>query len=131
MDARERDRFRKLLEAQRAALVAEGDVDLEPERSGETVHEVDEDAAPLTEMNQVIASNRNRERTERLRRIDAALDRVNDPDEEFGVCEACGEAIGLRRLELMPWTRLCLDCQAENERNDPPKTRRHLTDYHT
>lgn len=105
-----------------------GDIEIEAASDGEVVHKVDEDAAPLTEMNQVIASNRNRERTRRLRQIDLALERMREDPEGFGLCEACDEAIGMRRLELMPWARLCIECQAEEE-DDGSGSRRHVTDY--
>lgn len=34
---------------------------------------------------------------------------------EYGVCENCEEAISPRRLEAIPWTRVCVKCQ---ERRD-------------
>ena len=123
------ERLREVLLAQREALLAEGDVVLEPEADGEVVHKPDEDAAPLAEMAQVIASNRNRERTERLRKIDEALARMRDEPDDFGVCEGCEEPIPVRRLELMPWVRLCAACQAEQEDDASPGGRKHITDY--
>ncbi|RPJ04160.1 MAG: hypothetical protein EHM36_11175, partial [Deltaproteobacteria bacterium] len=35
---------------------------------------------------------------------------------EYGVCESCGDDISIKRLEALPWTRLCVDCARENER---------------
>jgi RNA polymerase-binding protein DksA len=29
----------------------------------------------------------------------------------YGVCEACGEPIGAKRLSAIPWARLCIDDQ--------------------
>lgn len=59
------------------------------------------------------ASAERREQT--LRRIDAALQRVDD--DEFGFCRECDEPINPRRLEFDPTVRLCIDCasKAENE----------------
>lgn len=34
---------------------------------------------------------------------------------EFGICEECGRAVTLKRLEAVPWTRYCRDCQQELE----------------
>jgi DnaK suppressor protein len=45
-----------------------------------------------------------------LRQAVATLD-----DGEYGVCEDCEEAIGQRRLDAIPWTRVCVKCQ---ERRD-------------
>jgi DnaK suppressor protein len=44
-----------------------------------------------------------------LKEVRAALDRIEDG--EFGVCESCGQKIGARRLEAVPWTRRCVRCQ--------------------
>jgi DnaK suppressor protein len=30
---------------------------------------------------------------------------------EYGVCEDCEQAIGPRRLDAIPWTRVCVKCQ--------------------
>jgi DnaK suppressor protein len=45
-----------------------------------------------------------------------ALDRIDNPDSEFGTCEECGVEIGSKRLEVYPATRLCIACQEEYER---------------
>jgi DnaK suppressor protein len=45
-----------------------------------------------------------------------ALERMDAPDAEFGVCEECGIDIGAKRLEVYPATRLCIACQEEYER---------------
>jgi DnaK suppressor protein len=128
MDRSTLQRLRASLEAQRAELIAEGDVAIPPVRSDATA-KVDDDEAPLTEMQQSIASSRNKERSERLRDIAEALQRMADDPDEFGLCEECEEPIPPRRLELMPWARLCIDCQGRQERDAAPGSRRKLTDY--
>lgn len=35
---------------------------------------------------------------------------------EYGVCESCGDDISSRRLEVLPWTRLCVECARELEK---------------
>ncbi len=35
---------------------------------------------------------------------------------EYGICEACGESIDLRRLEANPAARMCVHCTQEIER---------------
>jgi len=52
---------------------------------------------------------RSSERTAVLRLIDAALTRMSDGS--FGLCVACGDQISGRRLEALPWTQFCLQCQ--------------------
>jgi DnaK suppressor protein len=48
-----------------------------------------------------------------LAKIEEALERVEDGS--FGVCEACGEEIGIKRLEARPVTTLCIDCKTLQE----------------
>jgi len=55
------------------------------------------------------------------RRVDAritelreALDHVNDND--YGICLDCGKKIPVKRLLARPGTRLCVACQAKQER---------------
>ncbi|NWF55021.1 MAG: TraR/DksA family transcriptional regulator [Syntrophaceae bacterium] len=47
--------------------------------------------------------------TEKLKRIAAALERLQDST--YGVCEECGGQIGEKRLLAMPFTAYCLECQ--------------------
>lgn len=45
----------------------------------------------------------------RLYEIDAALRRLYQEPEKFGVCAQCGRDIGFARLEVIPETQLCAD----------------------
>jgi len=114
------------LQALRAEILAAGDEEVAEEI--DPVRKPDEDAAPHDEMSRVIASNRNRARTEELHAIEAALERLAADPDEFGICESCEEEIPARRLELMPWVRLCIDCQQAQEEGRP-SGRRHITDF--
>jgi len=46
--------------------------------------------------------------------IDDALARLADGS--YGVCESCGLEIAEERLRALPFTRLCRDCQQDQER---------------
>jgi|SRR5579864_129313 len=46
--------------------------------------------------------------------IDEALQRILEGN--FGICGNCGDEIGRRRLEALPWTEYCLRCQEAVER---------------
>ena len=126
MAARERHRQR-LLDL-KAEILAEGDIDLEPGRLEATAVGSDEDAQPLTEMSQAIASSRNRNRSGVLARVVAALGRLEADPEMFGRCTECEEPIPEKRLELMPYVELCVECQ---QATDGPRRggRRHLRDF--
>lgn len=126
--------MRAVLLQRRAELLAEGHVPVEFGQAdqGEAALKPDDDAAPLAEMTQVIASGRNRARTAALAAIDDALRRLAADPEEFGVCEACDEPIAAPRLVLVPTATLCAACQNEDEqamRTRGGNRRRHLTDY--
>ena len=122
------EQLRAQLEGARDTLVTEGDITVDPNRSDPNSVRRDDDAQPLNEMNQAIASSRNAERTARLRQIELALARMDREPEDFGLCEACEEDIGERRLAVMPWARFCIRCQ---EKHDPERggRRSHLADY--
>lgn len=49
-----------------------------------------------------------------LQMIDEALQRIDD--EEYGVCQNCGNSIQPKRLQAVPWARYCLNCQELVER---------------
>ena len=58
-----------------------------------------------------------RDRERRLiRKIQAALQRIDDGT--YGVCEDCGEDIGIQRLKARPVTRLCINCKARQEEDE-------------
>src|SRR5271155_5239633 len=50
----------------------------------------------------------------KLQQIDDALERLDAGN--YGVCESCGLEIAEERLEAMPFSRLCRDCQQDQER---------------
>jgi DnaK suppressor protein len=50
----------------------------------------------------------------KIKQIDDAIERVEDGT--YGVCESCGLEIAEQRLDAMPLTRLCRDCQQDQER---------------
>ncbi|MCE8032556.1 TraR/DksA family transcriptional regulator [Billgrantia tianxiuensis] len=52
------------------------------------------------------------EAEEELRQVMHALERIEEGEGEL--CERCGEPIDARRLEVIPYATLCLDC-AESE----------------
>lgn len=49
-----------------------------------------------------------------LLRIDHALEKLEGGT--FGVCDSCGGAIGIARLQASPHAALCIECQRLRER---------------
>ncbi|WP_319582551.1 TraR/DksA family transcriptional regulator [uncultured Pseudodesulfovibrio sp.] len=54
-----------------------------------------------------------RRRVARIREIEAALKRLSHSD--YGICDECGEEIGVARLKANPSARLCVNCQAAED----------------
>jgi DnaK suppressor protein len=121
-------RLRKRLLELRAEILSEGDVAIEPARTDPTAVGGEEEEQALTEMNQVIASKRNRERTTALARVQAALRRLDEAPEDFGLCGECGDPIG-KRLEVIPYVELCVECQHARDGSPKGPGRRHLRDF--
>jgi DnaK suppressor protein len=123
-----RNRHKQRLLEIKTELLREGDLEIEPGRVDAAAVGTDEDAQPLTEMSQTIASSRNRERTVVMRRVTQALARLENEPEMFGLCVECEEPISAKRLELMPYVELCVECQRTK---DAPRggARKSLTDY--
>ena len=51
----------------------------------------------------------------RLKGIENALQRMESDD--FGYCDECGENISKKRLLAVPLTRMCINCQSNEERS--------------
>lgn len=129
MSPDERETFRRSLRRLRESLLATGPTRIEPNRRDPaTAGVADEDAQALSEMLQVLASQRNRGQAELLSRIDAALRKLERAPDDFGICEECEEELDRRRLALMPYATRCPACQARSEPRRG-QGRRKITDY--
>ena len=49
-----------------------------------------------------------------LQMVEAALSRIREGT--FGECISCGNEINVKRLEAVPWTRYCIECQEKLEK---------------
>ncbi len=47
-----------------------------------------------------------------LREVERALAKMERGT--YGLCERCGDPIGLDRLEAIPWARLCITCKQKS-----------------
>jgi DnaK suppressor protein len=48
-----------------------------------------------------------------IRKIQQALERMEE--DEFGLCDICGEEISIARLKARPVTTLCISCKTRQE----------------
>ncbi|MBI4182870.1 MAG: TraR/DksA family transcriptional regulator [Proteobacteria bacterium] len=107
-------------EAMKARLLAEREATVQEDQAhaeNRKVVEVDARFGRLSRMDalqqQAMAEAAHQRATERLRRIDAALKRIEDG--EYGYCVSCGEEIGVKRLEADPAIATCIDCASRSE----------------
>ena len=56
-----------------------------------------------------------------LQMVDGALARIREGS--FGECISCGKEINSKRLEAVPWTRHCIECQEKLEKGQLEHTR--------
>lgn len=129
MNASAIERHRQRLLALKAEILAEGDIAPEAARQDATAVGSDEDTQPLAEMSQSIASSRNKNRAGILGRVVAALARLEEDPSRFGLCVECEEAIAAKRLDLMPYVDLCVECQQAKDGPREKAGRRHLRDF--
>ena len=129
MTPKQRAALRAALEQTRDRVTASGPARIEPNRTDPVATGVaDEDAQALSEMMQVLASERNRGQAAQLARIEKALRKLATAPGDYGLCEDCEEEIPLPRLKLMPWATHCAACQAKAEPRHG-RSRKNLTDF--
>jgi DnaK suppressor protein len=51
-----------------------------------------------------------------LKKIEDAIDRIEQG--LFGICDKCGEAIDIKRLEARPVTTMCIECKTQQEEEE-------------
>jgi len=64
--------------------------------------------------NQEVLMNLSETQRARVRDIDAALERMDQG--VYGLCARCEEEIPMRRMEVRPFSRYCVDCKSEVEK---------------
>jgi DnaK suppressor protein len=108
------DQVREHLEETRAKLLAEMNTDLKAEREGNKDEGLDAYDLASEERDREISHILSTRERNKVSEIDDALERLEA--NTYGICESCGLEIGEARLETLPFTRLCRDCQQDEER---------------
>ena len=113
MDKKKLEYFRKRLEVRQQELRR---MVSRTEQDGRTVDEdsaqdiADRAASSYTKEFLFHQSNNDRQL---LAMVETALDRIRQGS--FGECISCGKEINAKRLEAVPWTRHCIECQEKLE----------------
>jgi len=123
MERNDAEQFKHELEVQRGEVLKSLQ-QVEAERQSLDIESPkDSGDQSVTNLSTESLFERSSQRRTTLRLIEAALRRIAEGS--FGVCVTCGEEIKERRLEALPWTQFCLQCQEviENEVNDDLSSR--------
>ncbi|HUN60105.1 MAG TPA: TraR/DksA family transcriptional regulator [Candidatus Binataceae bacterium] len=126
--AADREKFlvglRQHLLDMKAKIVAEIESELKAEREGNKDEGMDTYDLASEERDREINSILSDRERDKIRQIDDVFERMEDGS--YGECESCGLEIAEERLEAMPFTRLCRDCQQDQERE--ARTQRRFDD---
>ncbi|MEQ8446274.1 MAG: RNA polymerase-binding protein DksA [Pelagibacterium sp.] len=115
MNARQREYFRKKLNAWKDEILRESRGTLETLQEENTNHPDMADRASSESDRALELRTRDRQR-KLIAKIDAALKRIEDGS--YGFCEETGEPIGLARLDARPIATLSLEAQEMHERRE-------------
>jgi DnaK suppressor protein len=120
MDKRRLDYFKKRLEAKQQDLrrtVSRTEQDGRVADSDTAQDIADKAASSYTKEFLFHQSNSERQL---LQMVEQALGRLREG--EFGSCVNCGNEVNPKRLEAVPWTRYCIDCQEKVEQGQLEET---------
>lgn len=114
MDKKKLDTFKKRLEERQQALRktvsrTEEDGRVADQDSAQDIA----DRAANSYTKEFLFSQSNNDR-QLLNMVETALQRIREGT--FGECVNCGNEINSKRLEAVPWTRYCIECQEKKER---------------
>jgi DnaK suppressor protein len=121
MDKKRLDSFKKRLEERQQALRravsrTEEDGRIADQDSAQDIA----DRAASSYTKEFLFSQSNNER-QLLQMVETALQRIREG--AFGECVSCGNEINAKRLEAVPWTRYCIDCQEKKEKGQLEEAR--------
>jgi DnaK suppressor protein len=113
MDKKKLESFKKKLESRQQDLRR---MVTRTEQDGRTVDEDSAqdiaDRAASSYNKEFLFSQSNNDR-QLLQMVESALARIREGS--FGECISCGKEINPKRLEAVPWTRHCIECQEKLE----------------
>ncbi len=114
MRKRDMERFRKLLLERKQAILNAAENIRDTGVSVEQADLPDEIDLASTETDQAINMRLHDRELVLLKKIDKTIKKIDEG--VFGVCEKCGEEIGVKRLEARPVAEVCIRCKEEMEK---------------
>lgn len=113
MDKKRLDYYRKKLEAKHEELHHMMALAEQEGRAADDATQDIADRAANSYTKEFLFSQSNHER-DILALVDEAMERLKGP--EFGVCLNCQKDVQQKRLDAVPWTRHCIECQEKQEK---------------
>ena len=107
-------KIKQTLMSQRESLLKEAEETLSSLPGEINFPDMGDQATAETDRNFMLRL-RDRERM-LLKKIEETIERIDSTD--FGICEECGNEIGIKRLEARPVTTLCIDCKTRQEEEE-------------
>lgn len=115
MDQKDIEYFRKYLKDALDDMLKQGEATIE-DMTGSVENYADPADRATAESDRSFTL-RLRDRERRLiKKIQEALQRIDDGS--YGLCEECGEEIGVPRLKARPVTTLCIKCKSRQEEEE-------------
>src|SRR5437868_13316957 len=113
MDKKKLEQFKKKLETRQQELRRNVSRTEQDGRSADedTAQDIADRAASSYNKEFLFHQSNNERQT--LQMVEGALDRIRQGT--FGECISCGKEINPKRLEAVPWTRHCIECQEKLE----------------
>jgi DnaK suppressor protein len=63
----------------------------------------------------------------KVREIDNALFKIKEGS--YGICDECGEPISKKRLQIIPYSNLCINCQSRAEEEEKKQMNEEYIDH--
>jgi DnaK suppressor protein len=109
MNRKQLDKYKALLEEKREQVLARVLSARESEQDGPSEDAPDLGDRALSTVTRDLSYRLTAGERDILRRIDAALARIEDGT--YGECLSCGKKVQTGRLDAVPWARHCIECQ--------------------
>jgi RNA polymerase-binding transcription factor DksA len=100
----ERERITKLLERRSETSEDETEQDEAGDLTKMPLHMADQGTDTMQQEHDAVMADRE---SATLTEIDAALQRMYQEPDRFGICERTGKEIPFERLDIVPWARTC------------------------
>jgi DnaK suppressor protein len=115
MESKDMQFFKEHLNEMLQDILKQGEETLEDMTDASEVYADPADRATAESDRSFTLRLRDRER-KLIKKVQEALERIEDGS--YGICEECGEDIGVPRLKARPVTTLCIKCKSKQEEDE-------------